>query len=98
MSARSTTSVFACGMSRPDSMILVDDDQAELIRDDVAGEDAMRSDQDVDLALAELAEHALHLRRRPEARDHLHANREVAVALAERVPVLLRKHRRRDEH
>jgi len=33
-----------------------------------------------------------------EARDHLDAHREVAVTLAERVPVLLRKDRRRREH
>ena len=33
-----------------------------------------------------------------EARDHLDPDREVAVALAEGVPVLLREDRRRDEH
>ena len=33
-----------------------------------------------------------------EAGDHLDPDREVAVALAEGVPVLLRQHRRRDEH
>ena len=33
-----------------------------------------------------------------EARDHLDAHREVAVALAERVPVLLGEDRRRAEH
>ena len=33
-----------------------------------------------------------------EARDHLDAHREVAVALAEGVPVLLGQHGRRDEH
>ena len=40
----------------------------------------------------------LHLGRLAEARDHLDPHREVAVALAERVPVLLREHRRRHEH
>ena len=38
------------------------------------------------------------LLRRPEARDHLDAHREVAEALAEGVPVLLGEDRRRHEH
>ena len=58
----------------------------------------MRPDQDVDLALAEVGEHALDVGRLAEARDHLDADREVAVALAEGVPVLLGEDRRRDEH
>ena len=58
----------------------------------------MRPDEDVDLALREVGEHLLHLLGAPEARDHLDADREVAVALAEGVPVLLREDRRRREH
>ena len=58
---------------------------------------AVRPDQDVDLPLLELLEDPLLIRARPEARDHLDADREVAVALAERVPVLLGEDRRRAE-
>ena len=83
-----------------EALLLVDDDEPELLRDHVAREDPVRADEDVDLALGEVREHRLHLRRLPEARDHLDADREVAVALAEGVPVLLGEDRRRaeDEH
>ena len=46
----------------------------------------------------EVGEHPLHVGRPAEARDHLDPHREVAVALAEGVPVLLREDRRRHEH
>ena len=46
---------------------------------------------------ANSAQHGLHVGRLPEARDHLHADGQVAVALAEGVPVLLREDRRRRE-
>ena len=58
----------------------------------------MGADQHLDLALTELGEHLLHLGRPAEARDHLDPYREVAVAVAERVPVLLGEDRGRDEH
>ena len=81
-----------------EALLLVDDHEPEVLRDHVAREHAVRADQDVDLALAELGEHLLHLGRLAEARDHLDPHREVAVAVAERVPVLLREDRRRHEH
>ena len=81
-----------------EALLLVDDHEPELLRDHVAREHAVRADQHVDLALAELGEHLLHVGRLAEARDHLDAHREVAVAVAERVPVLLREDRRRHEH
>ena len=79
-------------------LLLVDDHEPELLRDHVAREDPVRADQHVDLAFGEVGERLLHVRRRPEARDHLDAHREVAVALPERVPVLLGEHGRRHEH
>ena len=46
-----------------EALLLVDDDEAEILRDRVAREDPVRPDQDVDLALAELGEHASSPRR-----------------------------------
>ena len=79
-------------------LLLVEDDEPELLRDDVAREDAVRADEHVDLAGGEVGEHLLRLRRLAEPRDHLDVEREVAEALAERVPVLLGEDRRRAEH
>ena len=58
----------------------------------------MGSDQDVDLAGLEVGQDPLDVGRLAEARDHLDHDREVAVPLAEGVPVLLREDGRRDEH
>ncbi len=78
-----------------EALLLVEDHEPELLRDDVAGEHAVGADEDVDLALGELGQHALHLCRPAEAGHHLDPYGEVAVALAERVPVLLGEDRRR---
>ena len=66
--------------------------------DDVAREHAVRADEDVDLPRGEVREHPLHVGGLAEAGDHLDVDRQVAVALAERVPVLLGEDRRRREH
>ena len=58
----------------------------------------MRPDQDVDLARGEVGEDPLGLGRPAEARHHLDGDGQVAVPLAERVPVLLGQNRRRTEH
>ena len=81
-----------------EALLLVEDDEPELLRDHVAREDAMGADEDVDLAGGEVGQHLLRLGRLAEARDHLDVEREVAEALAERVPVLLGEDRRRAEH
>ena len=82
----------------PEALLLVDDHEPELLRDHVAREHAVRADQDVDLAGGEVGQDPLHVGGPAEARDHLDVDGEVAVALAEGVPVLLREDRRRDEH
>ena len=81
-----------------EALLLVEDDEAELLRDHVAREDAMGADEHVDLAGGEVGQHLLRLGRLPEPRHHLDVEREVAEALAERVPVLLGEDRRRAEH
>ncbi len=57
----------------------------------------MRPDQHLHLPLAELLEDLPLVGAGSEAGDHLHSHREVAVALAEGVPVLLGEDRRRTE-
>ena len=81
-----------------EALLLVEDDEAELLGNHVAREDAVRPDEHVDLAGGEVGEHLLGLRRLAEPRDHLDVEREVAEALAEGVPVLLGEDRRRAEH
>ncbi len=73
-------------------------DETEILRDGVPREDPVRADQHLDLPVAEVGEDPLDVGGLAEARDHLDADREVAVALAERVPVLLGEDRGRDEH
>jgi len=58
----------------------------------------VRSDQDVDLAGLEVGQDSLDVGRPAKPRDHLDVDGEVAVALAEGIPVLLRENGRRHEH
>ena len=80
-----------------EALLLVEDHEPEILRDHVAAEDAVRADQHLDLALGEVLQDLLRLGRLAEARDHLDADGEVAVARLERVPVLLGEDRRRAE-
>ena len=57
-----------------EALLLVDDDEPELLRDHVAREDPVRADEDLDLALGELAQHRLDLGGPAEARHHLDAD------------------------
>ena len=59
---------------------------------------AVRADQHLDLSFGKVVKGLLRVLARSEARDHLDADGEVAVARLERVPVLLREHGRRHEH
>ncbi len=56
-----------------EALLLVDDHEAQLLRDHVAGEDSVRADQDVDLPGLEVGQDALDVGRLAEARDHLDA-------------------------
>ena len=78
-------------------LLLVEDDEPEVLRDDVAREDAVRSDEHVHLPVLEVREDPLLVGAASEARHHVHPHREVAIPLAERVPVLLGEDRRRAE-
>ncbi len=81
-----------------EALLLVDDQQAEVLRPDVAAEQAMRADQDVDPALVERPDDLALLPGRAEAADDVDRERVVAQALGERAVVLLGEDRRRGEH
>ena len=81
-----------------EALLLVDDHEAEILRDHVARQDPVRADQDVDCSFRIASEHALDVGGLAKARHHLDLDGEVAVAIAERAPVLLREHGRRDQH
>ena len=85
-------------LPHPEALLLVDDQQAELLRPDVAGEQAVSADQDVDLPVGVVREHRAVLGGPSQAGDHLDAIREIRQPLAERPEVLLGENRRRHQH
>ena len=72
--------------------------QSQVRGDDVPRQDAMRADEDVHVAGAEVGEHLLDLGRRPEPRDRLDPHREVAEAVSERAAMLLGEDGGRRQH
>ena len=81
----------------PEALLLVDDDQAQLLGADVAREQPVGADQDVDLARLEVLQHRFHLRRRAQAGDPLDPEGQVGEALAEGAEVLLGEDRGRHQ-
>ena len=81
-----------------EALLLVDHQQPELLRAHVAREQAVRADQDVDLALGEALDRVALVGGGAEARDVLDLERLVAQALDERAVVLLGEDRRRHQH
>src|SRR3954470_8829985 len=84
----------------PEALLLVDDDQPDVLAAQVAAEDAVRSDEDVDRAVVERCDRRALLLRAAEAADVLDREGVVLEALGERAEVLLGEDRRRreDEH
>ena len=78
-------------------MLLIDDEQAESLETDVALEQPMRADHDVDMPALESLDGARLRLIVDESRQHLDHDGEVLQPLAENVEVLLRQHRRRGE-
>ncbi len=81
-----------------EALLLVDDHQAEVLERDVLLQQPVRADDDVDAAGCRVADDAALVAVAAEARQHLDPHREAGEPLPERVEVLLREHRRRDEH
>ena len=78
-----------------EALLLVDDQQPQVAERDVLRQQAVRADDDVDLAGAELLQRLLLLGLRPEAAHHVDVHREAGEALAQRLQVLERQHGRR---
>ena len=81
-----------------EALLLVDDQQAEVLEAHVARQQAVRADDDVDLALRQRRDRLRLLGLAAEARQHGDAHREVREALGERDEVLLGEHRGRRQH
>ena len=82
-----------------EALLFVDDDQAEIAKDDVFLQQAVRADDDVDLAVGEVAQASpAVLCLRLEARELVDAHRKAREARAERAVVLRGEQRRRHEH
>ena len=79
-------------------LLLVDHDQPEVADRDRLAEQPVRSDHDVDRAVGEPLLHRERLLAGAKARQHLDVHRVARHALAKRVVVLAREHRRRHEH
>ena len=76
-----------------EAMLLIDDQQAQLGELHILREQAMRADDDIDLAAPDVVDYGLVLLRRAEARYHLDAHRQILEAVAEVVPMLLGENR-----
>ncbi len=74
-----------------EALLFVDHDQAEILENDVARDETMGADDDVDAAVAELFQHLALLGMGAEAAQHFDPHRVVEHALTERLKVLLRE-------
>ena len=78
-------------------LLLVDDEQADVLERDVLRQQAMRRDDDVDRAVGQPLDDVVLFLGGEEPAEHLDAHGIVREALAERLPVLAREQRGRDE-
>ena len=81
-----------------EALLLVDDDEAEVLGADVAREQPVGADQDVDLARLVVGQDRFDLGRLAQPRDPLDHEGQVGEALAEGAEVLLGEDRRRHQH
>ena len=80
-----------------EALLFIDDEQAEVLELEVFGEQAVRADEDVDLAVGDLFEDLFLLFRGAEAGDHLDVDGEVGEAALEGLVVLEGEDRGRRE-
>ena len=80
-------------LGHAEALLLVDDHEPQVVGHDIARQHAVRTDQEVDLAVAEIGDDLLRLLGRAHARDDLDAHGQVHQAVAERRTVLLSEDR-----
>ena len=80
-----------------EAVLFVDDQETQPLEANVALEQAVRADHDVDVATLQAFDGARLRLIVDEARQHLDDDREVLQPLAEHVEVLLREHGRRSQ-
>ncbi len=78
-------------------LLLVDDDQAEVVKLHLVRQQPVRTDDDVDLAVGDARQRGLHLGVGLEPRQRGDRDREARVPVGERRLVLLDEQRRRDQ-
>src|SRR6266446_2199796 len=81
-----------------EALLFVDHDQAKILEYDVAGNEAMRADDDVDAALVKKLEDFALLTLRSKPAEHFNPHRVIEHALAKNLEVLLREDGRGREH
>ncbi len=78
-------------MQDAEALLLVDHDQTEVLENDVAGNEPMRADDDIDAAFAQKLQDFALLGVRAETAEHFDADRVIEHALPEGFEMLLRE-------
>ncbi len=78
-------------MQHAEALLFVDHDQAEIFENNVAGNEPVRADDDIDAAVAQLLEDFALFRVRTETAQHFDPHRIIEHALAEGFEMLLRE-------
>ena len=81
-----------------EALLLVDDDQSEVLEADLAAEQSVGADDEVELALGEVGHDLLRLVLRLEAGERADGDGESRIAFGEGLEVLLDEQGRGDEH
>ena len=81
-----------------EALLFVDHDQAEIFEDDIAGNEPVRADDDIDAAVAQQLEHFALLGVRAETAEHFDRGPDNRASAAGSFEMLLREHSRRREH
>ena len=95
-SVRSRLELFL--VQHAEALLLVNHHQPQVLEPDVALNQPVRADDDVHRAGRQIPDDALLFAMRAKAREQFDAHRVIRHALAERVEMLLRQHRRRHQH
>ena len=86
-------------MLHAEALLLIDNDEAEIFKNDILRNDAVRSDYDINTSFTERFDDLLLLRCGAVATEEFDRDRILAHTLTEILPVLLSQHSRRgDDH